>query len=158
MMDYYQILDVPTHATQDEIKRSYRNKARLYHPDKNQQRKEWAEKMFKDVQLAYNTLSDETKRRVYNDECLRDMSQAAFQPGSTISTRMTSVYDKESGQYKTTVTTVRQGNDKQSGVVYASHNFSFSSHQAPTLNWPHFSAFKPFPYTTHEGSFWYGAL
>ena len=134
-MDYYQILDVPKNATQDEIKKSYRNKARLYHPDKNHQRKEWAEKKFKDIQLAYNTLSDESKRRVYDEKCLRDASPA-FQPGLTISTRVITVYDEESGQYKTTVTTERQGKDKQSEVVYTNQNFSFGSRQAPTLYWP----------------------
>ena len=154
MMDYYEVLDVPQNATQEDIKKSYRDKARLYHPDKNPQRKEWAEKKFKDIQLAYDTLSDETKRRAYDVKYLRVVSPA-FRPGSTISTRVSTVYDEKSGQYKTTVTTVhvRQGKDIQSGVVHANQNFSFSSRQAPvpTLHWPtqtvNWSALDPFRFS-----------
>jgi len=68
MRDYYQILDLPKNASQKEIRQSYRKKARLYHPDKyqNPQNKEWAENKFKDLQIAYQTLSDENKRRAYD--------------------------------------------------------------------------------------------
>ena len=66
MPDYYQVLGVNSDASPEDIKQSYKSKVRLYHPDKNLQNKEWAERKFNDVQTAYHTLSDETRRRAYD--------------------------------------------------------------------------------------------
>ena len=56
--DYYQILEVGRDATAREIKRAYRKLAKRYHPDKNPERTAFAEKMFREVCNAYNTLQD----------------------------------------------------------------------------------------------------
>ncbi len=63
--DYYETLHVSKGAAQDEIKKSYRRLARKYHPDVNPGDKS-AEERFKDVQEAYDVLSDAKKRQVYD--------------------------------------------------------------------------------------------
>ena len=61
----YDTLGVAKSASQDEIKKAYRKLARQYHPDKNPGDKE-AEDRFKEVQTAYDVLSDEEKRKQYD--------------------------------------------------------------------------------------------
>jgi curved DNA-binding protein len=63
--NYYDILDVSSSATSDDIKRAYRRLARQYHPDLNPGNKE-AEDRFKDIGEAYDVLSDTTKRAQYD--------------------------------------------------------------------------------------------
>ena len=66
MEDLYQILGVPKTATAAEIKKAYRTLAMKYHPDRNPGDKS-AEEQFKRVTAAYEVLSNETKRRQYDD-------------------------------------------------------------------------------------------
>src|SRR5271166_996718 len=63
--DYYETLKVAKTASQDEIKKSYRKLARKFHPDVNPGDKS-AEERFKQVQAAYDVLSDAKKRQVYD--------------------------------------------------------------------------------------------
>jgi DnaJ-class molecular chaperone len=63
--DYYEVLGVAKGASEEEIKKSYRKLARKYHPDRNPGDKQ-AETQFKEVQDAYDILSDKTKREQYD--------------------------------------------------------------------------------------------
>ncbi len=63
--DYYQILGVPRTATEKEIKKAYRKLARQYHPDANPNDPN-AEEKFKEINEAYEVLSDPEKRKKYD--------------------------------------------------------------------------------------------
>lgn len=63
--DYYKILGVEETASADAIKKAYRKLARTYHPDRNPDQPE-AEERFKEIQEAYDTLSDAKKRKQYD--------------------------------------------------------------------------------------------
>ncbi len=64
--DYYEVLGVEKNATDEELKKAYRKLAKKYHPDANPDNKEEAEKNFKEVNEAYEILSDKQKRQMYD--------------------------------------------------------------------------------------------
>lgn len=66
MLDYYRVLGLQKNASQDAIKKSYHKLALKWHPDKNPKNKEEAEKKFKEIVEAYETLSDPQKRSFYD--------------------------------------------------------------------------------------------
>ncbi|MCK4588235.1 DnaJ domain-containing protein [Candidatus Woesebacteria bacterium] len=74
--DYYDILGVSKGAPADEVKKAYRKQALEWHPDKHKDNKEAAEKRFKEINEAYQILSDVEKRRAYDQ-----FGHAAFSPG-----------------------------------------------------------------------------
>ena len=63
--DYYEVLGIEKNASDAEIKKAYRKKARQFHPDKNPDNKE-AEYKFKEASEAYEILSDKEKRQKYD--------------------------------------------------------------------------------------------
>lgn len=71
--DFYKILDVKKSATTNEIKKAYRKLAKELHPDKNKNDPNASEK-FSDLSSAYEVLSDEDKRKLYDkcgEECVK---------------------------------------------------------------------------------------
>ena len=73
--DYYRILGVERAASHDDIRKAYRKLARKYHPDINPGNKD-AESKFKDLSVAYDILSNEKKRKLY-DEFVKPASPPA---------------------------------------------------------------------------------
>jgi molecular chaperone DnaJ len=79
--DYYKTLGVAEGASADEIKKSYRKLARKYHPDANKGDSK-AEERFKEISEAYNTLSDEKRRKEYDETRSMFGSGRVRMPGS----------------------------------------------------------------------------
>ena len=78
--DYYEVLGVTRSAAPDELKKSFRKLAMQFHPDKNPGDKK-AEERFKELNEAYEVLSDQAKRQAY-DQFGHMGTQAGFRPGS----------------------------------------------------------------------------
>jgi DnaJ-class molecular chaperone len=63
--DYYEVLGVSRNASEDDLRKAHRKLARQYHPDVN--KSSGATEKFKEIQEAYDTLSDKDKRRIYDE-------------------------------------------------------------------------------------------
>lgn len=65
--DYYEILGVPRNASQEEIKKAFWELAKKWHPDRvPPEKKKEAEEKFKEINEAYQVLSDPEKRKIYD--------------------------------------------------------------------------------------------
>src|SRR5436309_2709100 len=77
--DYYETLGVPKTATEDEVRSAFRKLARKYHPDVAKDKKA-AEEKFKQINEAYEVLSDPEKRRKYDELGANWNQPGGFQP------------------------------------------------------------------------------
>jgi molecular chaperone DnaJ len=76
--DPYEVLGVSRSATKDEIKKAFRKKAIQYHPDKNPDKREWAEEKFKEIAEAYEILNDDQRRQLYDRFGWDGLKQSGF--------------------------------------------------------------------------------
>ena len=78
--DYYEVLGINKSATADQIKSAYRKLAVKFHPDKNLDDEDgFFEKMFKDINEAYNILSDSEKKDEYDKSFFYKENQDSYQ-------------------------------------------------------------------------------
>ncbi|KAJ4824636.1 hypothetical protein Tsubulata_048522 [Turnera subulata] len=83
-VDYYNILKVNRNASDDDLKRSYKRLAMIWHPDKNPTTKRPdAEAKFKQISEAYDVLSDPQKRRIYDLYGEEALKSGQFPPPPT---------------------------------------------------------------------------
>lgn len=104
--DYYKILGVSRNATQEEIKSAFRKLALKYHPDRNPGDKE-AESKFKEINEAYEVLSNQEKRKMYDmygEEGIREgmggFSAGGFDPFSDINDIFGDVFESFFGDIR----------------------------------------------------------
>ena len=77
MVDHYSILEVPRNASASHIKKTYKKLALKWHPDKNLNCVDVATKRFNEISEAYEVLSDEEKRRIYDQTYGKECSAAS---------------------------------------------------------------------------------
>lgn len=94
--DYYQVLGVDRGTSTDDIRKNYRKLSLKYHPDRNLDKKEECERIFKRIGEAYEVLSDNKKRQIYDQVGKNGLQQggsAGFDPFSMF----TSMFGEEMG-------------------------------------------------------------
>ncbi|KZV31271.1 dnaJsubfamily B member 1 [Dorcoceras hygrometricum] len=78
-IDYYSVLELSRNATNDDVKKSYRRLAMIWHPDKHFDKQE-AEAKFKQISEAYRVLSEPDKRQIYDSYGEGGFNQCQFPP------------------------------------------------------------------------------
>ncbi len=78
---YYALLDLPSNATLEQIRRAYRQKSKLYHPDTTVLPSDIAVQKFRDLNKAYDTLSN-AEHRAWYDKCSENSPFSASTPGN----------------------------------------------------------------------------
>jgi len=82
-MNYYKVLEIPETSTEKEIKKSYKRLVKKYHPDVFDGDKETADKKIKELNEAYETLSDSKLKKIY-DESLHTASSIDFSSNNSV--------------------------------------------------------------------------
>lgn len=105
--DYYDILGISKGSSADEIKKAYKKQALEWHPDRHKDDKETAEKRFKEINEAYQILSDPQKKSAYDQ-----FGHSAFTPGGGTpgGNPFAGGFQGQSGPFTYTYTTGGSGN------------------------------------------------
>ena len=82
MQDHYAALGIASDATLNEIRTAFRQKASIYHPDKNPSKD--AAALFRMVQKAYETLSDQESREAYDDNRRRSLLENPIETATVL--------------------------------------------------------------------------
>lgn len=120
--DYYKTLGVSKTATADEIKKAYRKAARENHPDAGGD-----EEKFKDINEAYEVLSDDKKRQLYDQYGTADQNQVPFNWGGFGGGGGTTVNFSDFGSWQDILDQVLRGE----GVMGNGFNFDFGGTPQP---------------------------
>lgn len=120
--DYYKTLGVSKTATADEIKKAYRKLARENHPDAGGD-----EEKFKDINEAYEVLSDDKKRQLYDQYGTADQNQVPFNWGGFGGGGGTTVNFSDFGSWQDILDQVLRGE----GVMGGGFNFDFGGTPQP---------------------------
>lgn len=75
-MNYYEILEISPNASEEVIKTAFRTLAKKYHPDTSTFEKQYSESMMKDLNMAFNTISDPVKRKEYDISIKIDLNKS----------------------------------------------------------------------------------
>lgn len=127
MKNYYEILEVNKNASQETIAKVYKFLAKKYHPDANPDNKQEAEEKFKEISEAYEILSNEEKRKQYDEE-LHD-----YELSSSPQTVSVEDFMKLSDYCKQLENALKQyssGSDKSSANNYSSTENTSSQYQS----------------------------
>ena len=127
MRDYYEVLGVARDASQDEIKKAYRKLARQLHPDYAGPDSEEA---FKELSVAYETLSDPEKRRMYDvggPDALRGGAGAAGDFGAFSDIFQAMFNGGFGASSQGPASRVRRGKDKQVAVDITLEDAAFGA-------------------------------
>ena len=122
--DPYKVLEVSPLASENEIKKAYRRKSKMYHPDLNPDMKIWSDEKMKELVEAYNILTDSEKRKEYDQsahfqlrrvrknagrstrkgtiETLPTRDNPTFKESGSLLDRLKSIFSKPKKQQKVT--------------------------------------------------------
>lgn len=135
MVDYYSVLQLDRNASQADVKKAYKKLARKWHPDKNPNCQEEATKKFKELSEAYQVLSDEKKRKIYDvrgkDGLNESPSHSSYSnyytyggDAQTRAPRTKSYFDQEFDYYPGK-TRARQSRGRQPEFTFSYTSFTF---------------------------------
>lgn len=153
MKNYYEILEVDIHASKEVIDKAFKVLAKKYHPDTQEEnKKQWAEEQFKQLNEAYEILSDKTRREEYTKELEFDKNNELH---SLIlkNTNLEIQIEDLQAQLKTLQNTLNNpysSNDVSSQIPYENKINSSANDYMPNSN----SYYTETPYTSSKQTYY----